>query len=92
MMALVPDGSTLSDVAKADILDRTLYILEYESNGNRSREIWKFFSSSEEGKNHLLERWNNQKETMVPKDYKHKNVNDRLEKMFQAKDDSNPWD
>ena len=92
MMALETDGSTLTEVAKADALDRTLYILEYESNGPRTRTIWKFFSSAEEGKNHLLERWNNQKETMVPKDYKHKNVNDRLEAMFNEKDDSNPWD
>jgi hypothetical protein len=92
MMALEKDGSTLTEVAKADALDRKLYILEYESNGKRSREIWKFFSSVEEGKDHLLERWNNQKETMVPKDYKHKNVNDRLEAMFNEKDDSNPWD
>tara|TARA_R100001082_G_scaffold41891_1_gene22282 strand:+ start:950 stop:1528 length:579 start_codon:yes stop_codon:yes gene_type:complete len=91
MMALESDGSTLTDVAKADALDRSLFILEYESNGPRTRQIWKFFASSEEGKDNLLNRWSNQKSTMVPADYKHKDGDQRLEAMFDEKDDSAPW-
>ena len=91
MLALKSDGSTLTDVAKSDVLDRSLYILEYESNGERSRTIWKFFSSAKEGKNYLLERWKAQSDKFIPKDYKHKDNDERLEAIFNEKDDSAPW-
>jgi len=89
MDSLTEDGSTLKDEVKADLCGRSFYICEYESNGDRSRNTWKFFASETQGKNHLYNQWNNQDTKWVPSDYANADSFTKVDKHQAAFDSEN---
>ena len=94
MASLTEDGSTLKDDVKTDLCGRKLFICEYESNGNRSRNTWIFFASEKQGKNHLYNQWNAQDANRLPKDYANAESFTELDKhqaAFNAVDDDMPF-
>tara|TARA_R100000406_G_C3111406_1_gene124481 strand:+ start:1561 stop:2175 length:615 start_codon:yes stop_codon:yes gene_type:complete len=83
---ILEDGS-ISEEILADLLDREVFVLQYDSNGKYSRETWFYFESgnSETGVKDLLNRWNGFDDK--PSKYLHVNKSN-----VQNKKLNNMWD
>ena len=64
---MIQNDGGLSEETLRDMIGRRFIMLTYESNGKYSRGTWFKFSSTAEGKDDLLSKWNNRKKS--PKDY-----------------------
>jgi len=74
------DDGTIAQTELADLLGRQVYILQYESNGKRSRETWFYFGEKEGGQEFLLDKWKSMKS--LPTSYKHQSSNGALENFW----------
>lgn len=67
---VITEDGQLSDEVLADLIDRKVYILQYDSNGKYSRETWFYFESAEEdGPELLIKKW--ESKATKPKKYLH---------------------
>jgi len=58
--SLISENGSITDEVLADLLDREVYMLQYDSNGKYSRETWFYFESAnnENAIKDLLALWN----------------------------------
>ncbi len=86
---VLEDGS-LSEEVIGDCLGRTVYILQYESNGKYSRETWFYFESGEstDSVKNLLDKWNGFDDK--PNKYLHSNKTEVQNKKLNAMWDNLP--
>lgn len=77
---MTADGQ-LTDELLQDLIGRKVWILQYESTGKYSRDVWYYFGNYKGGDDFLLEKWKSM--DSPPNKYKHQSSNRKLNDLWK---------